>query len=126
MVKLLFLIATKGSCQVIIDIKKKNKDILKCKAKRDVASSIISDEELYDVVSQYKGIVFGFYYGKHKFFAFGVTHNWVKWSTFWKLLYQKTNGIHHNLDVMHINKNVYDNIFNMIMDVKVKTNDCLE
>ena len=50
MVKLLFLIATKGSCQVIIDIKK-NKDILKCKAKRDVASSIISDEELYDVVS---------------------------------------------------------------------------
>jgi hypothetical protein len=52
MVKLLFLIATKGSCQVIIDIKKKkNKDILKCKAKRDVASSIISDEELYDVVS---------------------------------------------------------------------------
>jgi hypothetical protein len=51
MVKLLFLIATKGSCQVIIDIKKKNKDILKCKVKRDVASSIISDEELYDVVS---------------------------------------------------------------------------
>jgi len=29
----------------------------------------------------------------------------------------------HNLDVMHIEKNMFGNIFNMVMDVKEKTKD---
>jgi len=33
----------------------------------------------------------------------------------------KDNLIGHNLDVMHIEKNVFDNIFNTVMDVKGKT-----
>jgi len=32
------------------------------------------------------------------------------------LSYYKTNVIHHNLDVMHIKKNMFDNIFNTVMD----------
>ncbi|KAL0314988.1 UNVERIFIED_CONTAM: hypothetical protein Scaly_2900000 [Sesamum calycinum] len=31
--------------------------------------------------------------------------------------------IQHNLDVMHIEKNVFDNIFNTVMDIKGKTKD---
>ena len=31
--------------------------------------------------------------------------------------------LRHNLDVMHIEKNFFDNIFNTIMDVKGKTKD---
>ena len=31
--------------------------------------------------------------------------------------------IHHNLDVMHIKKNIFDNIFNTIMDLKGKSKD---
>ncbi|KAL0317437.1 UNVERIFIED_CONTAM: hypothetical protein Sangu_2158000 [Sesamum angustifolium] len=31
--------------------------------------------------------------------------------------------IRHNLDVMHIEKNVFDNIFNTVMDIKEKTKD---
>ncbi|KAK4385948.1 hypothetical protein Sango_2718800 [Sesamum angolense] len=31
--------------------------------------------------------------------------------------------IRHNLDVMHIEKNVFDNIFNTVMDIKGKTKD---
>ncbi|KAK4398013.1 hypothetical protein Sango_1276800 [Sesamum angolense] len=34
--------------------------------------------------------------------------------------------IRHNLDVMHTEKNVFENIFNTIMDIKGKTNDNLD
>jgi len=45
--------------------KKKNRnDFLKGKVKREVASSILSSEEFYDVVSQYEDIVFDFLFCK--------------------------------------------------------------
>jgi len=47
----------------------------------------------------------------------------VKRSIFWELSYWKTNLLRHNLDVMHIEKNVFENIFNTVMDVKGKTKD---
>jgi len=31
--------------------------------------------------------------------------------------------VRHNLDVMHVEKNVFDNIFNTVMDIKAKTKD---
>jgi hypothetical protein len=67
--------------------------------------------------------VFGLQSGKQKFPGFGLTHNWVKQSIFWELPYWKTNPLRHNLDVMHIEKNVFENIFNTVMDVKRKTKD---
>ena len=39
------------------------------------------------------------------------------------MLYWKDNPIRHNLDIMHIEKNVFDNIFYTVMDVKHKTKD---
>jgi hypothetical protein len=78
---------------------------------------------LFDVVSEYGDIVFGLQSGKQKFPSFGLTHNWVKRSIFWKLPYWKTNLLCHNLDIMHIEKNVFENIFNTVMDVKRKTKD---
>ena len=55
--------------------------------------------------------------------GFGIFHNWTKRSIFWDLPYWKNNVIRHNLDVMHIEKNVFDNVFNTVMDVKGKTKD---
>ncbi|XP_058729647.1 uncharacterized protein LOC131601773 isoform X2 [Vicia villosa] len=55
--------------------------------------------------------------------GFGVSHNWKKQSIFWELPYWKDNLIRHNLDVMHIEKNVFDNVFNTVMDIKGKTKD---
>ena len=52
-----------------------------------------------------------------------MTHNWVRRSIFWELLYWKTNLLHHNMDAIHIKKNVFENIFNTMMDVKGKTKD---
>lgn len=48
---------------------------------------------------------------------------WNKRSIFWDLPYWKTNLIRHNLDVMHIEKNFFDNIFHTVMNVKGKTKD---
>jgi hypothetical protein len=42
-----------------------------------------------------------------KFPGFGLTHNWIKRSIFWELPYWKTNLLRHNLDVMHIEKNMF-------------------
>ena len=55
--------------------------------------------------------------------GYGTYHNWTRKSIFWELPYWKTNLIRHNLDVMHIEKNVFDNVFNTVMDVKGKTKD---
>ncbi|CAH9100236.1 unnamed protein product, partial [Cuscuta europaea] len=49
------------------------------------------------------------------------THKWTKKSIFQELPYWKDLLIHHNLDVMHIEKNVFDNIFNRVIDFKDKT-----
>jgi hypothetical protein len=57
------------------------------RVERDVAPPIPSDEELYDVVLQHKGIVFGFQSSKQKFLGFDMTYNWVKRSIFWELFY---------------------------------------
>ncbi|KAL3363355.1 hypothetical protein AABB24_012577 [Solanum stoloniferum] len=58
--------------------------------------------------------------------SYGVTHNWTKQSIFWELPYWKHNLLRHNLDVMHIEKNFFDNIFNTVMDINNKTKDNLK
>ena len=55
--------------------------------------------------------------------SYGEWHNWTKRSIFWNLPYWKDNLLRHNLNVMHIEKNFFSNIFNTVMDVKGKTKD---
>jgi hypothetical protein len=50
---------------------------------------------------------------------------WKKKSIFFRLPYWKDNLLWHNLDVMHIEKNVMDNILGTILDIKRKTKDSL-
>jgi len=103
--------------------RKNIKDFFIGRVEKDVASPRLSSEELHDVVSEYGDIVFGLQSSKQKFPGFGLTHNWVKRSIFWELPYWKTNMLRHHLDVMHIEKNMFENIFNTVMDVKGKTKD---
>lgn len=42
-------------------------------------------------------------------------------SSYWKELL-----IRHNLDVLHIEKNVFDNLFNIRLNVQGKTNDIIK
>ncbi|KAL0363997.1 UNVERIFIED_CONTAM: hypothetical protein Sangu_0497300 [Sesamum angustifolium] len=55
--------------------------------------------------------------------GYGSNHKWTKKSIFWDLPYWSTLLIQHNLDVMHTEKNVFDNIFNTVMNIKKKTKD---
>jgi len=103
--------------------RKNRKDFFIGRVENDVAPPRLSGEELFDVVSEYGEIVFGLQSGKQKFSGFGLTHNWVKRSMFWELPYWKTNLLCHNLDVMHIEKNVFENIFNIVMYMRGKTKD---
>lgn len=57
---------------------------------------------------------------------FGVEHNWTKKSIFFELPYWSTLSIRHMLDVMHIVKNIFDNVFNTVMNVKGKSKDHLK
>ncbi|XP_073261634.1 uncharacterized protein [Populus alba] len=109
--------------KMYVRFRKNRKDFFVGRVEKDVASPRLSGEELHHVVSEYGDIVFGLQSGKQKFPGFGLTHNWVKRSIFWELPYWKTNLLRHNLDVMHIEKNVFENIFNTVMDVKGKTKD---
>ncbi|KAG8377290.1 hypothetical protein BUALT_Bualt08G0013900 [Buddleja alternifolia] len=83
----------------------------------------LSGEQMHQRVEKLPNITFGTQSGKQKIDGFNRTHNWVKKSIFWELPYWHTNLIRHNLDVMHIEKNVFDNIFNTVMDVKDKSKD---
>ena len=47
----------------------------------------------------------------------------MKKSIFWKLSYWSTLLVWHNLDVMHVEKNIFDNVFNTVMNIKDKTKD---
>jgi hypothetical protein len=48
---------------------------------------------------------------------------WKNKSIFFRLLYWKDNLLRHNLDVMHVEKNVMDNILGTMLDIKGKTKD---
>jgi hypothetical protein len=61
--------------------------------------------------------------GPQKLPGFGTLHNYTKRSIFWDLPYWKDNLVRHNLDVMHIEKNFFDNVFNTLMNVPNKTKD---
>uniref|UniRef100_A0A2N9GFA6 Transposase-associated domain-containing protein n=1 Tax=Fagus sylvatica TaxID=28930 RepID=A0A2N9GFA6_FAGSY len=55
----------------------------------------------------------------------GKSHNWKKRSIFFDLLYWSTLSLHHNLEVMHIEKNVCDNVIGSVLDIQGKTKDSL-
>lgn len=55
--------------------------------------------------------------------GYGVEHNWTKRGIFWKFPYWKSLVLPHNLDIMHIKRNVFLNILYTVMDTKGKTKD---
>jgi hypothetical protein len=51
------------------------KDFFITRVEKDVASPLLLGEELYDMMSEYSDIVFGFQSSKQKFLGFGLIHN---------------------------------------------------
>ena len=55
-----------------------------------------------------------------------MTQQWRKISVFFTLPYWKDNLLRHSLDVMHIEKNVCDNVLYTIMNEPGKSKDHLQ
>lgn len=58
--------------------------------------------------------------------GYGEHHNWHKKSIFWDLPYWKDHLLRHNLDVMHIEKNFFENIMHTVLNVKGRTKDSVK
>ncbi|XP_031111768.1 uncharacterized protein LOC116015735 [Ipomoea triloba] len=95
---------------------RKNRDtFVKRRVEKSRPPPIWTGDELFHSLENIPRIIDG---PIHRIEGFGQSHNWKKKSIFWDLPYWKDNLLRHNLDVMHIEKNVFDNIFHTVMDVK--------
>lgn len=80
----------------------------------------LSGEEVWEIVKDLPSVEESV---EHYPSDYRVKHNWTKRSIFWELPYWKTHLLRHNLDVMHIERNVFLNILFTVMDTKGKTKD---
>ncbi|CAH9130990.1 unnamed protein product [Cuscuta epithymum] len=92
-------------------------------AERRRPCPIVSGAEILRNIESISFPPFGSQYDNLRADGFGKTHNWIKKSIFWDLPYWKDLLVRHNPDVMHIEKNCFDNVFNTVMDVKGRTKD---
>ncbi|KAL4030980.1 hypothetical protein IC575_009235 [Cucumis melo] len=53
-------------------------------------------------------------------------HNWTKKSIFFNLPYWQNHKLRHKLDVMHIEKNICDNLVGTILNIDGKTKDTIK
>jgi len=56
----------------------------------------------------------------------GRSDNWKKKSIFFELPYWKSVLLRHNLDVMHIEKNISESVLGTLLDIEGKTKDTLK
>ena len=71
---------------------------------------------------KYNFSTFGKPHSKERAHGFGDSHNWTHVTSFFALPYSDSLHLLHCIDVMHTEKNVFDNIFHIILD-SVKTKD---
>lgn len=63
-------------------------------------------------------------HSKERAHGFGDSHNWTHVTSFFDLPYWDSLRLWHCIDVMHIEENVFDNIFHTILD-SIKTKDTI-
>ena len=95
------------------------------------APNHLTDVEVFEMLKEYdENVVFG----KKSLSGQNVRKKlkntplpvgWKKFSIFFKLPYWKTLLLRHNIDVMHTEKNVCDNILNTLLDIDGKSKDNL-
>ncbi|KAL3328066.1 hypothetical protein AABB24_035628 [Solanum stoloniferum] len=95
----------------------------KNKIESDPPPPLLTGHQIWDRVSQLPKVTEA---TPSRLPRYGVEHNWTNQNIFWELSYWKDNLLRHNLDVMHIKKNYFDNLLNTMMDVKGKTKDNLK
>ncbi|CAM8992321.1 unnamed protein product [Rhodiola kirilowii] len=82
-----------------------------------------SGEEVMNKLESFQFPPPGKSHSKERANGYGKTHNWTHLSIFFELPYWKTLTLRHCIDVMHTEKNVFDNIFYTVLDDGNKTKD---
>ena len=86
----------------------------------------LSGDDVLKQIGDHENITFGKFGGKRKQTKPNLVYNWEKKSIFFELPYGPKNLVHHNLDVMHIEKNICESILGTLMNVPGKTKDNLK
>ncbi|KAI0519847.1 hypothetical protein KFK09_007308 [Dendrobium nobile] len=88
-----------------------------------VRPQILSGDEILSEMDSLKDLKFGKHpsYKKRKRNLHEST--WTKKSVFFELPYWRSLTLRHNLDVMHIEKNICDNILGTLLNIEGKTKD---
>lgn len=94
------------------------KGFTKNRVETDGPPYILTGEEISDLISDLPRVVES---GVSRLTRYGVSHNWTKQRIFWDLPYWKNNLLRHNLDVMHIERKNFDNVFITVMNIKGRT-----
>jgi hypothetical protein len=101
--------------------RRSKRSFIKNNDEKDGPPKMLSGNDVWEAVCDYPKVT-DVGWGT-KILGYGKLHNWTKRSIFWDLPYWKDNLLRHNLDVMHIEKNFFDNVFNTVMNVTGKTKD---
>lgn len=81
------------------------------------------DDMLLQMANIPPEVTFGKHPNKKKMRRTNLELNWTKKSIFFELPYWQSLKLKHNLDVMHIEKNVCENIFGTLTNIAGKTKD---
>ncbi|XP_038713903.1 uncharacterized protein LOC120007624 isoform X1 [Tripterygium wilfordii] len=90
-----------------------------------IAPQMLTGDGVLDQLRFFKGVIFG-KGQKRKRTVCDNVYNWKKKSIFFQLPYWKTLQLRHNLDVMHIERNVSDNVLGTLMNMAGKTKDTIK
>ncbi|XP_020204521.2 uncharacterized protein LOC109789889 [Cajanus cajan] len=93
-----------------------NKSAFNGKQEHRSAPSLLRGEEILEILKDFNNL-----FGKTK--RQKIDGPWKKKSIFFELPYWAENPLRHNLDVMHIEKNFFDNIIGTLLDIAGKTKD---
>ena len=89
----------------------------------DLPPKELSGDDVLKNIGDRENITFGKCGGKRKRMKPKLVYNWEKKSIFFELPYWQKNLVHHNLDLMHIEKNICESILGTLMNVPGKTKD---
>ena len=82
--------------------------------------------DVLEQIGSFENIKVGKLGGKRKRTKPKSVYNWQKKSIFFELPYWSKNLVRHNLDVMHIEKNICESILGTVMNIPRKTKDNLK
>ena len=109
------------------NVQRKDRELLDGTEEHRLEPEEISKDQLLQQLIPVENVQFGKYSeNKRKHCTSGVDideSNWRKKSIFFELPYWSTLKLRHNLDVMHIEKNICDSILGTLMNIPGKTKD---